>query len=131
MTEDLDQPTCVGLDFDRLPRKRNDQFLAACIDLRLNAFDRLVHDPGELHDFFAQANPTLGHAGHVDQVIDQLAQVLNLLRCNFPRPAQANRSAGQRRMSSSEFWMGASGLRSSCASAARNSFLWSRGSQPD
>ena len=63
-------------------------------------------------------------ARHIEQIVDQARQVRQLPLDHVARPDQLRVADRSMRMSCTALRIGASGLRSSCASIARNSSLW-------
>jgi hypothetical protein len=123
--EHLGQAHLVALDHQRLAAARP-QLLAALADARLHGFERLVEHVRQHQRLQVQGDLAAADAGRIQQVVEQAWP------CGRPgarsRATACAAGACVRRCvpaAIADMLIGTSGLRSSCASMARNSF-WRR-----
>ena len=101
------------------------EFVAACLDERAAGLHGALHHRRQFDPLLAEFELAPGDAGHVEQVVDQPHHLLHLPLHHARGPARSSGRVGpsaSRRICRA-LRIGASGLRSSWASVARNSSL--------
>ena len=98
--------------------------MAAGLEQRLADLDCGADRRGNFEGFPMKLDLTARNPGDVQKIVDQAGKMLHLPLDNPLGPVQPLGSGPTRRSNSAAFRIGVSGLRSSCPSMARNSFLW-------
>ena len=120
--EHLRETHGVGIETECFRRERDLERVIRRVDQRAARLDSRRDHVGEIHAALAQLDLAARDARDVQQVVDQPHHVVDLALHDLVGGHRGLRRARQRR-TLNELRIGASGLRSSCASVARNWFL--------
>ena len=121
--EHLGDPYQVGVHRQGYRRRGQRQHVLARIDQRPADLDRAGDDRPRVDGLDAELDLSAGDPRDVEQVVDQSHQLLDLPGDDVAGPPRFSSSISSICSISTALRIGASGLRSSWASIARNSFL--------